>query len=236
MNKSPNAIQILPRFQLYSPAEVCEDPTLLVPAVDAFFARGDLRPGLPRPRIGIVGSRNASQEARKWATELGAEAATRGVVVVSGGARGIDSEAHRGALRAGGITWWVSGTAVDRVYPAEHRSLLRSLLENRGALISEIPPGGKSGKYCFRLRNRLIAGLSDALVVVAAGVKSGTLSTIDYALEQGKAVFVPPLGEVPETEGIASIRKHPKIGPLSRENLFTQLSKRRGNCIARGRS
>jgi len=236
MNEITSSIQSLPTFQLYSPSEVFEEPALLVPTVEALFVRGNLRTGLSRPRIGIVGSRRASRQALRWAADLAAQSAGRGLVVVSGGARGIDSEAHRGALSARGTTWWVSGTAVDRVYPAEHKPLLRGILEGGGALISEIPPGGKSGRHLFRLRNRLIAGLADTLVVVAAGAKSGTLSTIDYALGQGTPVFVPPLGEVPETDGITSCRKHPKISSLSRENLFTQLSKRRRNCIARGRS
>lgn len=236
MINNPSVIRSLPTFTHYSASEVFEDPAVLVPVVKALFARGDLHAGLSRPRIGIVGSRRASKEALSWAATLGEQSAERGFVVVSGGARGVDSAAHHGALKAGGMTWWVSGTAVDRVYPAEHKPLLRRILERGGALVSEIPPGGESGRYLFRLRNRLIAGLSDTLVVVAAGAKSGTLATIEYALKQGTPVLVPQLGELPETEGIARIRNHPRIRPLSRENLFTQLSKRRRNCIARGRS
>ena len=232
----PPSIQTLPVFPIYQAAAVFRRPGAIVPAVERLFVRGDLSFGIAQPRLGIVGSRSASVESRRWAHDLAAEAAANAVVVVSGGARGIDSESHRGAMNGGGITWWVSGTSVDRVYPAEHKGLLRELLSKNGAMLSEIPPGGRSGKHFFRLRNRLIAGLSDILVVVAAGAKSGTLSTIDYALEQGVPVFVPPEGEVPETEGVALMRRQRKIRPLSRENLFTELSKRGRNCTARERS
>ena len=236
MTTLPKTTHPYPLFRSYESSEVFRQPDRVASPPEKLFVRGALEPGLACPRIGIVGSRIACGASRKWAWALAAEAATRGIAVVSGGARGIDAEAHWGALSVGGVTWWVSGTAVDRVYPAEHGPLLRELLRCGGALLSELAPGMKSGRHFFRLRNRLIAGLSDALVVVAAGAKSGTLATIDYALKQRVKVYIPPIGSVPETIGITALRNHAQIQCLSRENLFTQLSKRGGNCIARGRS
>ena len=233
MIPSARSLRLWPQFDSILPQDINPRLSAVKPPIRDLFIRGSLEPGLRSARIGIIGSRSASGLAATWAENAAAQLARAGWVVVSGGARGIDAAAHRGALKAAGLTWWVSGTAVDKVYPAEHRALLRRILVAGGALISEVPPGGHTGRHVFRLRNRIIAGLVDALIVVAADERSGSLSTADYALEQGTPVFVPEIGRIPETAGIHRLRSRPEIRSLSLENLSTELSKSRGNCIGR---
>ena len=150
-------------------------------AVNALHARS----------VAIVGSRTASPYALEVARRLGADLARRDVAVVSGLARGVDSAAHRGALEAGGVTIAVFGCGVDVIYPGEHRALAARILE-RGALVSEFPPGMPPLKRHFPQRNRIISGLSLAVVVVEAAEGSGSLITADFALEQGRAVLAVP--------------------------------------------
>ena len=125
------------------------------------------------------------------ARRLGADLARRGVTVVSGMARGVDSAAHRGALEGGGVTVAVFGCGVDIIYPREHAALADRICE-RGALVSEFPPGTRPFKGHFPQRNRIISGLSLAVVVVEAAEGSGSLITADFALEQGRAVLAVP--------------------------------------------
>ncbi len=146
---------------------------------------------LRAPSVAIVGSRAASPYALEVARRLGADLARRNVTVVSGMARGVDSAAHRGALEGGGITIAVFGCGVDVVYPREHRGLAERIVE-RGALVSEFPPGMPPLKSNFPQRNRIISGLSLAVVIVEAAERSGSLITADFALEQGRAVLAVP--------------------------------------------
>jgi DNA processing protein len=125
---------------------------------------------------------------------LGRELAAAGLVVVSGLARGIDGEAHRGALEAGGVTMAVLGCGVDRVYPAAHAELARRVAE-RGLIVSEYAPGVEPAPWRFPARNRIVAGLAAATVVVEARERSGALITADLALEEGREVFAVP-GEI----------------------------------------
>jgi len=143
-----------------------------------------------RTAVAIVGSRSASSAALEVAGRLGAELAARGVAVVSGLARGVDSAAHRGALRTG-CTIAVLGSGLDRVYPREHAGLARDIAR-AGAVISEFPPGSAPLKYHFPMRNRLISGLSRAVVIVEASEQSGSLITAACALEQGRDVLAVP--------------------------------------------
>jgi DNA processing protein len=143
-----------------------------------------------RPRIGVVGTRSPSADAASAAGRLGRELAAEGVCVVSGLARGIDTLAHRGAVSAGGAHVAVLGSGIDYVYPAQNRSLARKLLDDGGAVISEYPPGAPPTKYHFPERNRIISGLSRAVVVVQAPEHSGALITADFALEQGRDLLV----------------------------------------------
>ena len=146
---------------------------------------------LRAPAVAIVGSRAASPYALEVARRLGADLARRKITVVSGMARGVDSAAHRGALEGGGITVAVFGCGVDVIYPAEHRSLAEHIAE-RGALVSEFAPGMPPLKSNFPQRNRIISGLSLAVVIVEAAEGSGSLITADFALEQGRTVLAVP--------------------------------------------
>jgi DNA processing protein len=146
---------------------------------------------LRAPSVAIVGSRAASPYALEVARRLGADLARRQVTVVSGMARGVDSAAHLGALEGGGSTIAVFGCGVDVIYPPEHATLAGSISE-RGALLSEFPPGTPPLPYNFPKRNRIISGLSLAVVVVEAAGGSGSLITADFALEQGRAVLAVP--------------------------------------------
>ncbi len=144
-----------------------------------------------RPAVAIVGSRSGSPYAREVAARLGADLAGRGVAVVSGLARGVDAAAHRGALAAGGVTIAVLGCGADIVYPPEHGPLLAQLAA-QGAAVSELAPGAPPRPFHFPRRNRIISGLSLAVVVVEASERSGSLITARCAAEQGREVMAVP--------------------------------------------
>ena len=154
------------------------------------WIRGDAD-ALRAPTVAIVGSRAASPYALEVARRLGADLARRNVAVVSGLARGVDSAAHRGALEGGGVTIAVFGCGVDVIYPREHRALADRILEH-GALVSEFPIGTPPRKEHFPQRNRIISGLSLAVVIVEAAEGSGSLITAEFALEQGRTVLAVP--------------------------------------------
>ncbi|MDR7514355.1 MAG: DNA-processing protein DprA [Armatimonadota bacterium] len=154
----------------------------------ALYVRGRLPDGV---RVAVVGSRNPSPDGEYVARRMAAELAAAGVCVVSGLARGIDAAAHRGALEVRGPTVAVLGCGVDVGYPAGHEDLADQVAAC-GAVVSEYPPGTPPAKHHFPLRNRLISGLSHAVVVVEATLRSGALITADLALEQGREVFAVP--------------------------------------------
>lgn len=143
------------------------------------------------PVVGIVGSRRPSGAGRRLADDLAADLARRGAVVVSGLARGIDAAAHEGALRAGGITIAVLGSGVEQVHPRRHVALA-GRIGARGAVMSEYWPGTEPAPWRFPARNRIVAGLCDAVVVVEAAARSGALITADFALEHGIPVLAVP--------------------------------------------
>ncbi len=149
------------------------------------FAKGEVPPW--EGAVAIVGTRRASPWAKGFARELARALAGAGVAVVSGLARGIDGAAHRGALEAGGKTLAVLGSALDRVYPPEHRELAE-----RAALVSEFPFGTGPRPEHFPRRNRLVAALARAVVVVEAPERSGALITARHALELGREVLAVP--------------------------------------------
>jgi len=149
---------------------------------------------LALPAVAIVGARACSPYGSQVARVLGHDLAAAGVVVVSGMARGIDGEAHRGALETDGHTVAVLGCGIDRDYPAAHSGLARSISE-RSLLVSEYEPGVEPAPWRFPARNRIIAGLCAATIVVEARERSGALITADFALEEGREVFVVP-GEI----------------------------------------
>jgi len=177
---------------LVTHADSCYPPLLrrIPDAPPALFVLG--RPEtLVHPQIAIVGSRNATPGGLDHARSFAATLARSGFVITSGLATGVDGTAHRGCLDAGGRTLAVTGTGLDQVYPARHRELARSIAGS-GALVSQFPPGVGPLPGNFPARNRIISGMSLGVLVVEAGVKSGSLITARLASEQGREVFAIP--------------------------------------------
>lgn len=175
------------------------------------FAHG-LIDSLRAPQLAIVGTRDPSPQGRETARQFAAHLAEGGLTITSGLALGIDAAAHQGALSGGGWTVAVTGTSLERVYPAKHRDLAHAIAE-RGALVSEFPIGTPALAENFPRRNRLISGLSLGVLVVEAAVRSGSLITARLALEQGREVFAIP-GSIhnPLTKGChALIRQGAKL-------------------------
>jgi DNA processing protein len=154
------------------------------------LVRGDVGV-LSELSVAIVGARAATVYGKQIARGLAADLAREGVVIVSGLARGIDAEAHWGALEAGGRTIAVQACGIDQIYPKEHRALADRIAAN-GAVVSELPLGEPPLRPYFPLRNRLISGLSAAVVVVEARERSGSLITANHAANQGRDVFAVP--------------------------------------------
>ncbi|MEA3328142.1 MAG: DNA-processing protein DprA [Candidatus Omnitrophota bacterium] len=154
------------------------------------YVKGNLKPE-DSLSIAIVGSRIPTWYGKHTAERLASRLASRGMTVVSGMARGIDSASHQGALKAGGRTIAVLGSGIDIMYPAENRGLAGQI-EVSGAVISEFPAGTPPLRRNFPRRNRIISGLSLGVIVVEAAEKSGSLITADFALEQGREVFAVP--------------------------------------------
>jgi len=160
-------------------------------APPVLYIRGEWRPDLDTPALAIVGTRKPTPYGKMVARRLGTQLAEAGVTVVSGMARGVDGEAHRGALAAGGRTVAVLGCGLNRCYPPEHRTLLETIVES-GAALSEFPIGCPPLAANFPRRNRIISGLVGGVVVVEAAERSGSLITARLALEQGREVFAVP--------------------------------------------
>lgn len=157
------------------------------------YVRGsDLEMLLSRPRLAVVGSRSVTTYGRQVTAELVGRLAEQGIVIISGLALGVDAVAHRAALEAGGLTIAVLPGGVDRPYPATNRRLSEHIVESSGALVSEYPPEAINFKQNFVARNRLVAGLSQAVLITEAAEKSGSLHTARFALEQGKEVLAVP--------------------------------------------
>ncbi|MDD3655162.1 MAG: DNA-processing protein DprA [Atribacterota bacterium] len=197
--------------------------------------------------IAIVGSRKATYYGRKVAREIASEITKSGYVVISGLAKGIDTNAHLGALEANGLTIAVLGSGIDRIYPPENRSLAHRIIE-KGAVVTEFPIFTKPEKNNFPRRNRIISGLALGTLVIEAGEKSGALITADYALEQGREVFAVP-GSVHSflSTGCHNLIKqgaklvnsyHDILEEFQEENkLFSEREKtedRRPNCVNTG--
>lgn len=141
--------------------------------------------------VGIVGTRKISQYGKHVSAELARFCSEYGITTVSGLARGVDAIGHTETLRAGGRTIAVLGSGVDVIYPPEHRHLAEKIIEN-GAIVSDYPPGTKPDRINFPPRNRIISGLSQAVVIVEAGERSGALITAEYAANQGREVYSVP--------------------------------------------
>ena len=176
-----------------------------------------------RMAVGIVGSRRASAYGLQMAQRLGAELGSRGLTVVSGLARGIDTAAHRGTLRAGGRTIAVLGNGLSSIYPPEHRELAEEITRH-GAVLSEYPMGMPPLAENFPRRNRLISGLSLGVVIVEAAKRSGALITADCALEQGKDVFaVPGQADAVSSQGTNQLIKQGAKLVTSVEDILEEL-------------
>ncbi len=176
--------------------------TALDPGYPAALSAADPRPpvlylagdpaSMARPCVAIVGTRRASGYGRSCAAEIAEELARAGVTVVSGLAIGIDAQAHMAAVAAGGRSVAVLPSPLDRIYPPRHRDLAARLVATGGALVSELAPGHAPGKPDFARRNRIIAGLARAVVVVEAPDRSGALLTAAAAIDHGREVFAVP--------------------------------------------
>lgn len=156
------------------------------------FCDGPLEDLLDKPRVAIVGTRKASGYGRSVTETIAADLARQGVVIVSGLALGVDGIAHQSALHAGGACIAVLPTPLDTIYPASHRQLANKIITQGGALISEYESGTPGLKKNFIERNRLVSGLSDVVLITEAALKSGTMHTANFALDQGKTVMAVP--------------------------------------------
>jgi len=173
------------------------------------YVVGPLAELLARPRLAVVGSRRVTAYGKNVTMRLAGEAAKQGIVIVSGLALGVDGLAHQAALDAGGLTIAVLPGSVERIYPATHYQLAKRIIEGGGALVSEYPPGTDIFKVNFVARNRLISGLSNATLITEAALKSGSLHTARFALEQGHEVLAVP-GNINTltSEGANNLIKH----------------------------
>jgi len=166
--------------------------------------------------VAIVGTRRVTAYGRQVTEEISSFLAQNGVTIVSGLARGVDGIAHQTALKAGGRTLAVLGSGVDRIYPPEHRNLADDIIQS-GAIISDYAPGTPPESSNFPPRNRIIAGLSMATIVIEAGETSGALITANFALEQGREIFALP-GNIfaPQSKGpnrLIQRGAHPLLEP-----------------------
>ncbi len=156
------------------------------------FCRGNLKELLNKPRVAIVGSRSLTAYGRQVTAQLAGQLAEQGIVIISGLALGVDAIAHQAALEAGGLVIAVLPSPVDNIYPATNRPLAEKILAQGGVLVSEYDEAIYDFKRNFVARNRLVAGLAQAVLITEAAEKSGSLHTARFALEQGKDVLAVP--------------------------------------------
>src|SRR5687767_3464971 len=173
--------------------------------------------------VAIVGTRRVTPYGRQITEELSAFLAANGITVISGLARGIDAIAHQSTLKAGGRSIGVLGSGVDKIYPPEHRGLAEQMME-RGAIISDYAPGTPPDASNFPPRNRIISGLSLAVVVIEAGETSGALITAEFAAEQGREIFAVP-GSIlaPQSKGTNKLLQNGALPLLSVNDLMQAL-------------
>jgi DNA processing protein len=194
------------------------------PPDDLYYLGANPEDWLSRPRIAIVGSRQVSPYGKQITLSLAQALAERGIVIISGLALGVDGLAHSACLEAGGTTVAVLANGLDAVYPASHSQLAERLLRAGGTIISEYPVGTPSFKQHFIARNRLIAGLADAVLITEAHEKSGSLHTARFALEQGKEVLSVP-GNItsPTSVGTNNLIKSGAVPVTSVEDILYML-------------
>jgi DNA processing protein len=176
------------------------------------------------PAVAVVGTRRATRYGIALAEAFGRGLAGEGWITVSGLARGIDAAAHRGCLAGGGEAVAILGSGIDVVYPAENRALYEAILDGRGAVMSEYPPGTPPDRWRFPARNRLIAAIASAVVVVEAGETGGALITARLAAEIGRPVFAVP-GDVdrPSSMGCNRLIRDGALPVLGVDDLIVEL-------------
>jgi DNA processing protein len=177
-----------------------------------------------QPTVAIVGTRKPTSYGREVAHTLAYELAREGIVVVSGLALGIDAIAHKGALEAGGTTIAILANSVDSIYPRSHKDLAQQIVTSGGAIMSEYKPPTEARGYQFLARNRIVSGISDAVIVVEAARRSGTLNTAAHALEQGRELFAVP-GNItsPLSSGCNNLIKQGAIPVTSSRDILEVL-------------
>lgn len=188
-------LQLLETCQAYAVFRGSKEYPYLLSTIenppDVLFVRGIL-PDENTKTVGIVGSRNNTRYGSSQARKIAKGLAEKSVAIISGLARGIDSMAHIGALDAQGKTIAVLGCGITQNYPPENKDLAKQILETGGCILSELAPDAPPLPYHFPVRNRIISGLSQALLLIEAQEKSGTHSTVNYALNQGREIFALP--------------------------------------------
>jgi DNA processing protein len=189
MSNTLSTVRRLTASSLSFPEALRNIPT---PPQQLYCRGAPLNDLLQRPRVAIVGSRGISAYGRRVTTELAGKLAERGIVIISGLALGVDAAAHRAALDAGGLTIAILPGPVDKIYPASNIRLGEEILAKGGTLVSEYATEEYSFKQNFIARNRLVAGLAQAVLITEAAKKSGSRHTVDFALEQGKDVLAAP--------------------------------------------
>lgn len=196
------------------------------PPAELFFLGVEPASWMEKPRVAIVGSRHVSAYGKQVTAMLARELASRGVVIVSGLALGVDAVAHQACLEAGGVTVAVLANGLHKVYPTSHIHLAQRILEQGGTLLSEYPLGTPSYPSQFVARNRIVAGLCDALVVTEASERSGTLHTARFALEQGRDVLAVP-GNItsPTSQGTNNLLKTGATPVTSVDDILYTLGK-----------
>ncbi|HLA49054.1 MAG TPA: DNA-processing protein DprA [Candidatus Saccharimonadales bacterium] len=194
------------------------------PPRQLFWLGAHPRSFLDKPRVAVVGSRQASSYGAQVTERLVSALAKAGLVIVSGLALGVDSIAHTACLRAGGLTIAVLPSGLDQIYPASHLALAKQIVERGGCLISEYPPGAQIYRSNFIARNRLISGLADGLLITEAAKGSGTMHTASFALEQGRSVMAVP-GNINSlgSEGCNSLIKNGALPVTSVDDVLAEL-------------
>ncbi len=208
--------------QRYLPKEILRLPQ---PPKQLYISGDRLDILLGKPRIGIVGSRKVTPYGRAVTTKLASELAGKGIVVVSGLALGIDSIAHTSCLRAGGTTIAVLPSGLDKIVPTSHTQLAHQITGSHGLLVTEYPAGSEPFRINFVARNRIIAALSEGLLIPEAAVNSGSLHTARFALELGIPVFAVP-GPItsPMSEGTNNLIKAGAVPVTQTEDILTALN------------
>lgn len=202
-------------------------PALLLDTVNApplLYMKGDLT-ALKYPALAIVGSRKASRQSIDITRKLATRMAERNVTIVSGLARGIDAAAHEGALAAGGRTVAVAATEPESVYPKCHKGLAQRIIDHSGLIITEYPLSAPTLRWYFPRRNRIISGMSLGVLVAEAGLPSGTLTTANHAINQGREVMaIPGSVQNPQARGCHALIKQGATLVESEQDILDALA------------